>query len=343
MVKELILNNWQKEALNFWYKNNYKGIVQASTGSGKTLLGIEISKKFPDENVLVIVQTEHLMLQWKDFFNEYLDEEIGMIGGKYKEEKRITIVIINNLRNVIGKEYDIIIYDECHHSVSNVAINLLVNNKFKRLLLLTATLEREDLRHLLLEELKLQVVYNYTQEEAIKDKLLSQFILINKSVCLQLDEYEKYKELDEFIRENMKLFSSFDEIIKQIKYNPIARMLMKAITGRRSLLLNAESKITETYKILEKEGFPKTIIFCEYIKMAEKIYNLILLKERKDCGIYHSGLKTEERQKMIENFKGDISRILVVVKATDEGINVPNASMGIIVAGSSVKRQSIQT
>ena len=42
---EYELYKWQKECLNKWEENNYKGIVNVVTGAGKTTLAINAIKK----------------------------------------------------------------------------------------------------------------------------------------------------------------------------------------------------------------------------------------------------------------------------------------------------------
>ena len=57
---------------------------------------------------------------------------------------------------------------------------------------------------------------------------------------------------------------------------------------------------------------------------------------------YHSKLKKIEKNQMLEKFKNGSANIMLSVKSLDEGTNIPDCSVAIVMAGSSVKRQTIQ-
>jgi superfamily II DNA or RNA helicase len=82
-------------------------------------------------------------------------------------------------------------------------------------------------------------------------------------------------------------------------------------------------------------------LFCELIETAEFINNYLQTKGIK-TGIYHSKMKRDERKDLLTQFKDDKIRIMIAVRCLDEGINVPDANVGIVIAGSSVSRQTIQ-
>ena len=60
------------------------------------------------------------------------------------------------------------------------------------------------------------------------------------------------------------------------------------------------------------------------------------------CGLYHSRLAKTVRERILNSFRSGESRILVACRALDEGIDVPDANIGIVMSGSSVRRQRIQ-
>ena len=60
---------WQEDCLKKWFANDGRGMVQAVTGSGKTLLALtaaeRLRKKLPQElRVKIVVPTGALMRQW---------------------------------------------------------------------------------------------------------------------------------------------------------------------------------------------------------------------------------------------------------------------------------------
>ena len=75
MNKELY--DWQEECLERWFEHNGRGIVQAVTGSGKTLLALSamdrLNQKLNDSlRVKIVVPTGALMRQWNQALREYL-------------------------------------------------------------------------------------------------------------------------------------------------------------------------------------------------------------------------------------------------------------------------------
>jgi superfamily II DNA or RNA helicase len=59
--------------------------------------------------------------------------------------------------------------------------------------------------------------------------------------------------------------------------------------------------------------------------------------------IYHSRLGTREREKALQEFGQGVTSLLVSVKALIEGLDVPDANIGLSVASTSSGRQRIQT
>jgi superfamily II DNA or RNA helicase len=86
----------------------------------------------------------------------------------------------------------------------------------------------------------------------------------------------------------------------------------------------------------------KVIIFCERIAQTEKLYESIRKIPGMKAGHYHSEMTDEMKKYYLDQFRSGSHRILVTCKALDEGLDVPDASVGIIVSSSSNDRQRIQ-
>jgi superfamily II DNA or RNA helicase len=76
--------------------------------------------------------------------------------------------------------------------------------------------------------------------------------------------------------------------------------------------------------------------------MVKKLLESIGYVCGKDFGIYHSKMKVKERNDMLERFRRKEFKILLSVRCLEEGIDVPDASIGIIIGSGRTKRQSIQ-
>lgn len=96
-----------------------------------------------------------------------------------------------------------------------------------------------------------------------------------------------------------------------------------------------EAKIPVVKQIIDKFPAKKWIIFNKSIKFAESIKEAIPNSE-----VYHSKMNTEDREKVLENFRTNKTRYLIAVDALNEGLNVPDADGAICVSG--VSKQLVQ-
>src|SRR5690606_35253205 len=94
-------------------------------------------------------------------------------------------------------------------------------------------------------------------------------------------------------------------------------------------------------KIIENHRRIKAIVFREQIFAADVITHF--LKERRHrVAVYHSGIGAHLRQDNLRMFRRGRIDVLVTCRALDEGINVPDASLAVVVASTSSTRQRIQ-
>lgn len=99
------------------------GVIVAPSGSGKTIIGLEIiaQRKLP---ALILVNRKQLLEQWVERIQTFLEipkKDIGQYHGvKKKEGKQITVAMIQTLVRVpnfteLQNKFGTIIVDECHH------------------------------------------------------------------------------------------------------------------------------------------------------------------------------------------------------------------------------------
>jgi superfamily II DNA or RNA helicase len=336
---DLKLHDWQEEALKALDENNFNGTIKAVTGVGKTVLGLACIESLMHEKVVIAVHTEHLQDQWRDEIIEHgvaSEDDISFVGGGSKDiSGKIVIGIINTLRDMqlsIGT----LILDESHHYGSEQNSKIVKYWGYKHLIAFSATPERQDGEHKIVMS-RAPIIYEFGKREAIANGLLSKYDLINKSVWLTPEESVQLSMIEERLQFYMPIAD----------FNALPGSAKTLVTKRRQLLLHAHNKATIVLDIVglhcnELTGeLPKTIVFTEYIKTANKIFRLFEEKGVK-VALYHSKVSLKERKQMIEDFKNDKFMIMIAVKALDEGINVPSCELGIIVGGTTVKRQAIQ-
>lgn len=127
------------------------GIVNLSTGSGKTVLSLYTIAKY-QLKTLIIVNTVALMEQWRESIKKFLgDVKVGVIrGDKFDRGTPITIGMLQTIS--MKKEYQrkdfedfsLCFIDECHHLSSEVFSEALFKCRSKYTFGLSATVERKD-------------------------------------------------------------------------------------------------------------------------------------------------------------------------------------------------------
>ena len=151
--KEVPLYDYQKEACVNMIGAKY-GILKATTGSGKTQMGIALIKAWR-RRALWLCHTQDLLKQSMDRALQYIDPEwIGTITeGKVNIGTGVTFATVQTMANLELQQYrdcwDVVIVDECHRVASSattftryekVLNHLSARHKYG----LSATLERSD-------------------------------------------------------------------------------------------------------------------------------------------------------------------------------------------------------
>ena len=350
----LIPRDWQIEAYNKWYNEGKENAsVEVYTGGGKSFLGSMIMQQNPDSNFMIVVHTLHLQAQWKDVLMKDLNiskNDIGFVNGEQKDfDKKITIAIINSVRDInLTKEY-IIIFDETHHYTEGAERNNMFlqrnSHMFKKVLAMSATIKREDNTHKEFIK-KYPIVYISEQGDGIKDGHICEYEVINKAIHLIPEEQNKYKEATQKI-DSLKHFYGggkywFPNAMAALKQgDSTAAALISDNNTRKQVLLHTFGKIQKAKDLIMQERGQKIMVFSELQKSANELYDL-LKSEGIECGKYHSGMPIKERRQMLEDFKNDKFQIMIGCKCLDEGVNIPAVSVAILISGTSVKRQQTQ-
>ena len=129
---------------------------------------------------------------------------------------------------------------------------------------------------------------------------------------------------------------AFKRLIIISSKNIMARHALLARNKAMDIALNSRSKIDEIRKILCEYKDIKTIIFTQHNKLVYEISDIFLIPF-----ITHKSSK-EEREDVINGFKDGRYKAIVTSKVLDEGIDVPDAQLGILVSGTGSSREFIQ-
>lgn len=342
----------QKQAIRAWLKNKGKGTFQFATGVGKTYTAIltikALIKKLSSLRVLVAVPTTTLKEQWE---LEIYNHELSF---------NVEVHVINT---VIKHEWvcDFLILDEAHRDAAPQLIEVFNKVKYKYILGLTATFERLDGRHILLEKY-CPVIDIITQEEAVFNGWISN--TREYQVLIKVDNIEEYKDLQ---KEFIKYFEFFNfdfgvaikcvgkdgwqyklklrdemykgsdpekkkEVLRAININSMG--LMRTMQKRKAFINNHPKKIEIAKRIMDARPDAKIITFSNNVKMAEAIENKQYV---------YTGKTTKVKGRvMMEDFITDKINHIHSCAKLNEGLNVPSISVAIILGIDSSQIKAIQ-
>ena len=349
----LELRDYQQQAILNWEKSSMRGCVILPTGAGKTAIGIKAIQKV-NASTLIIVPTIDLMEQWSNNISKHLsiadknpqNVSVGKLGGGEDDLQAITIATYDSayLRaSSLGNQFKLIIFDEVHHlpapGYRSIAEQLIAPCRLG----LTATIEREDELHELIPYLTGGVVFRLGSQDLSDQEHLAKYVVDRIQVSLTAEEQKEYEiNHAQFLTNlrqlgfNVPSMHNLKRLIMMSNKNKIARDAILARNKANDIALNSKSKIGELRKILQQNKNKKTIIFTQNNKMVYDLSNRFLIP----CITYKT-IK-EERLDVLNGFRSGRYNAVVTSRVLDEGIDVPDAELGIIMSGTGSGRELIQ-
>ena len=338
------LRSYQAEALSAWRDNDDRGVLELPTGSGKTVIGIEAVEALSVPTI-VVVPTIDLLEQWRRELETEFDREIGQLGGGVQEPGEITVSTYDSayLRaDDLGDRFGLAIFDEVHHlggeGYRDIARLLAAPARMG----LTATFERPDGAHEVIEELVGPVVHRIDVDDLAGEHLADYDV---KRIEVELtpeerDEYEVHQStfVDYLRTSNLTLRSGADyqKLVMRSGNDPRAREALLAKQRAREIMMGSDAKLELLADLLSRHRGDRIIIFTAHNEMVYRISERYLIP-----AITHQ-TGTGERREILERFReGTYSRV-VSSNVLDEGVDVPDANVAIVLSGSGSEREFAQ-
>jgi len=345
-LRNVELRTYQLEAINKWIENGRQGIIVLPTGSGKTLIGIAAICK-TQRRTLIITYTKEQMFQWKEQIFKYTDARPGLVGLYYSEEKRLSPITITTYQsgyrniNTLSPYFDLLIIDEVHHLPAEKFKHIAIHSLAPYRMGLSATAIREDGKHEELFPLLGGIIYHRSAAELASQGYLARYRIVTVKVKLSPKEKKEYNAY----RETYRRFARgrrFQEVLNlALKGVPEARKALSFHKKMHDIIAFSRSKLEKVVEIVKKEleRKSKIIIFTQYVKQAEELGKML---EKYGALVLTGETPTDTRKKILEQFRSSPSGVLIVTTVGDEGLDIPDANIGIIVSGTGSRRQFIQ-
>ena len=314
------------------------------TAAGKTFIALKAIDLLRTQT-LIVVPTLDLIDQWRKRVRECLGLEAGVVGGGENIIRMITVVTYDSAYTQaaqLGNRFMFLIFDEVHHLASPGYMQIGEMYIAPYRMGLTATYERSDQRHALLPLIVGDPVYSIDIEE-LTGKHLSPYTYEKVSVELTPEEQQTY-ETEMSVFKNylhqrhiiLKSAADFQKFIMTTGRDPHAREALLARNRALRVAVNSEAKLNQLSQRLEAYRDEKILIFTLYNDLVYKISRRFLIP----AVTYQT--PREERREILNNFGNSKYKVIVTSQVLDEGVDVPDASVGLILGGTGSTREYVQ-
>ena len=333
----------QAEALDAWIRGGKRGVVVLPTGSGKTYVAemaiVEVSR-----STLVVAPTIDLMNQWHDRLETAFDTKVGSLGGGFHEVTDLTVTTYDSAyRHLekLGNRFGLVVYDEVHHlpgpSYALAAESCIAPFRLG----LTATPERGDGREDVLETLVGPTAYRRDVDEMAGD-VLAPYETVRLHVALTEEEQERYERAREeyltFLRiRGIRMGGrGWQRFIQESSQSKEGRSAFRAYREQRTLALGCEGKRRLLAGLLRQHRQDRMIVFTHDNATAYDISRRHLVP-----AITHQ-TDAKERRWILQAFRDGDVRAVVTSRVLNEGVDVPNANVAVVMSGSASVREHVQ-
>ncbi len=335
----------QQESLQAWQDANGRGVVVLPTAAGKTYLA-QLAMQSTARSTLVVVPTLDLMHQWYTHLKSAFPQlEVGLLGGGSRDRSAVLVATYDSAAihaESIGNRYGLIVFDECHHLPSDFNRVTAEYAIAPYRLGLTATPDRADGRHEDLHTLIGPIVYSKTATE-LSGLALAPYDLVQIKVELSEHEQVRYQAL--MAKRNTFLQSAQISLAGLKGWQRFVQVSARSDEGRQAMLahheakaiaLGTDSKLRVTEELLARHYPDKTLIFTNDNATVYRLSQEFLIP-----AITHQ-TPVKERHYILTQCRQGSYVTLVVANVLDEGVDVPDARIAIVLAGTGSTRQFIQ-
>ena len=340
-------HDYQLEALAAWEQAERRGSIILPTGAGKTFLAIQ-AIQLVKRSTVVVAPTIDLLHQWYARLVNAFAVDVGVYYGGEKRVLPLTVTTYHSAGDLMaeyGNTFKLIIFDEVHHLPAPTWGETALMTPAPLRMGLTATYPEEDEQsngRWRIDELIGPVIYTKRIEDLV-GKQLARYRTQRLRIDLSSDERQSY-DADyatyiDFVRSRHLRRHGARWIMELMRLSAIDAGARQAFLARQRLLrllARAEGKFKALDALLCEYTTEQILVFTEHNSTAYEIAYRHLVPV-----ITHE-TSAAERKHILDGFQTGRYRVIVTSRVLNEGVDVPEAKVAIVLGGTSGAREYIQ-
>jgi superfamily II DNA or RNA helicase len=313
------------------------------TGTGKTEVALAAMERCRVAT-LVVAPVRDLMYQWHQRIAARLGYDAGIVGDSIRNLQPVTVTTYDSAylhMADMGDRFGLIVFDEAHHLPGRTYREAAMMCAAPLRLGLTATPHRSDGREADLPLLIGPVVYEQSVCDA-RGRTLADYHVVRIPVRLTASEQSRYeaagRALRAFLmrkRQEEKDYS-WQDLCAESGRDPQARAAQDAYWLRKSVEDRAAEKLRVLEDIFRLHAGERVVVFAGSNAMARDVSRRFLLPTL----LAHS--RKRERREVLEGFSAGRFPAIVANQVLDEGVDVPEAKVAVVIGGMASTRQAKQ-
>lgn len=335
------LRPYQEAAIDAWELQGRRGVVVLPTGSGKThvALGVMARTKM---RTLCLVPTRALVEQWTAQIARRYAACVGCYGDGRHDLAPVTVATFESAyrhMDRLGNQFDLLVVDEAHHFGHGIRDEALEMSTAMARIGLTATPPGSAGSRL--SELVGPQVFELTVGD-LTGTFLASFDLVTLHLELSMDERARYERAR---AQFLEVHREFRRMVPNGAWSDFVKLAARTDVGRKALAAWRESQQIITYpdskrrvveSLLARHRDSRVLVFTADNHTAYSIarQNLVMPLT---CDIDRG-----ERSTALAGFQNGHLHALVSARVLNEGIDVPDADVAIVVGGTQGEREHVQ-